>query len=178
MGLAINAASHLRFIRAFPPGAENPCHSIWEASTVDGCRDEDYWLSKPNGAGFEGHLVGTEPGRYVYTSASLRHEFYGGSYPCYNAWREAFSRFALGVESGIVWKNPEQFAGRPFVELINFTNCDGRIGAWLAAKLAHDFRRQKPRAVKRFEKRCPIALYEDFATAFALAAQDGVLEFC
>jgi hypothetical protein len=178
MGLAINAASHLRFIRPFPPGAVYPNRSIWEASAGDGYRDEDYRLIKPNGAGNEVQLAGTEPGLYIYTSASEKHEFHAGSYGCYNSWREELSRFALGVEPGIVWENPGRFVGRPFVELINFTDCDGRVGARLAAKLADDFRGHDCGAVKRFEELCPVALYEDFATAFALAARDGVLEFC
>jgi hypothetical protein len=175
MGLAIEAASHLRFVRPFPPDAPDPVRAIWDAGTETGYRDEDYRLIRPNCPGQEGHLAGTEPGLYIYTPASEKYDFDAGLYRMYNEWREGLSRFALGVEPAVVWDEPGRFASRPFVELINFTDADGRVGARVAAKLAGDFHQLARKAAR---DKWFFALYKEFAAAFAVAARDGVLEFC
>ncbi|MDB5313655.1 MAG: hypothetical protein JWO38_7857 [Gemmataceae bacterium] len=66
------------------------------------------------------------------------------------------------------------------MELITFTDSDGRVGARVAAKLADDFRRHARKAGKRGRSGLPalLPLYEEFATGFALAARGGVLVFC
>ena len=114
--------------------------------------------------------------------ATEQHDFRAGSYSGYNLWRVQLSQFALGVEPSTVWENPERFAGRPFVELINFTDCDGRIGTRLAVKLAADFRAHADEAAKYAatldEGESFLENYNDFARAFELAGQQGALAFC
>jgi len=139
MGLDIHAASHMRYVRPIPEGDEFD-RLEEQANAQDKCLDEVYFLLYPNAEGQEDHLAGMEPGLYEYTAASEQHDFRAGPYSYYNTWREQLSRLALGVEPEAVWEEPDRFAGRPFVELINFTDCDGRIGSGLAAKLATDFR--------------------------------------
>jgi hypothetical protein len=99
-----------------------------------------------------------------------------------NLWREHLSKFALAVEPSTVWDDPERFAGRPFVELIDFTDCDGRIGTRLAAKLAADFRAHAAKAEKYAESLADdesfMDNYRDFTRAFELAAHQGALKFC
>lgn len=131
---------------------------------------------------FPGRCAPLEPGYYenagddwcVYT-------FGAGSYLGYSAWRVELSRFALGCEPEQVWKAGDTHGG-PFVELINFTDCDGSIGPTVAAKLARDFAGHEERAVafadslgaygSRFAD-----LYRDFRRAFELAARGGVVIF-
>jgi hypothetical protein len=176
MGLDIHAASHLQYVRPIPQGVEFD-RLEEEVNRQDKCLDEVYFLLFPNDPEWKGHLAGMEPGLYEYTAATEKHGFRAGPYSYYNAWREHLSHFALGVEPSTVWKDPGQFAGRPFVELINFTDCDGRIGTRLAAKLAADFHAH---AVKAEEfaalldgDESFIDNYRDFARAFELAAQQG-----
>jgi hypothetical protein len=181
MGLDIHAASHLRYVRLIPQGEEFDRLEA-QVNRQDKCLDEVYFLLSPNDPNWEGHLAGMEPGLYEYTAASEQHHFRAGHYDFYNLWREHLSQLALGVEPSTVWEDPEQFAGRPFVELINFTDCDGRVGARLAAKLAADFRAYAVRA-EEFAATLEddgdfINNYRDFTRAFELAAQQGALAFC
>jgi hypothetical protein len=123
-----------------------------------------------------------EPGLYEYTAASEQYAFRVGAYSYYSLWREFLSQLALGVEPSAVWEESERFAGRPFVELIDFTDCDGRIGTRLAAKLAADFRAHAAKA-EEFAATLEddgdfINNYRDFTRAFELAAQQGALAFC
>lgn len=181
MGLDIHAASHLRFVRPMPDAEE---FDRIEAELDDESIEDRYFLVHPNEAGQEAHLAGMEPGMYEYTATSVQHEFRAGSYSGYNWWREQLSRCALGVPPEEVWEDPDSFAGQPFVELVNFTDADGRIGTRLARKLAADFRNDATTAEKYAaelegkEGEYFLSVYRDFATAFELAAQDGAVRFC
>jgi hypothetical protein len=181
MGLDIPAASCLRYARPIPEGDEFD-RLEEEADAQDKCLDELYFLLYPNDPDWEEHLSGMRPGLYEYTPATEQHSFRAGPYGGYNWWREHLSRFALGVKPNAVWENPRRFAGRPFAELINFTDCDGRIGTRLAAKLVADFRAQADRAAAYAatieQGQSFLENYRDFARAFALAAQEGALAFC
>jgi hypothetical protein len=181
MGLDIHAASQLKYVRPIPGGDEFD-RLEEQLNAQDKSLDEVYFLVSPNDPDWEGHLAGTEPGLYEYTPASKQYGFRSGPYSYYNTWREYLSRMALGVEPSAIWENPERFAGQPFVELINFTDCDGRIGAKLAAKLLADFRAHAGRAeefaASLNDDGSFISNYRDFTEAFELAAQRGALRFC
>ncbi len=180
MGLDIHAASNLRYARPLPKGEE--FDRLEEDVNRQGkCLDEVYFLLYPNDPDWEAHLAGMEPGLYEYTAATEQHEFGVGSYSMYNSWREQLSQFALAVEPSTVWDDPDRFEGRPFVELINFTDCDGRIGTRLAAKLASDFHNHSAEA-EEFARALGggedfLSVYRDFTTAFELAARGGALAF-
>jgi hypothetical protein len=181
MGLDIHAASHLRYSRPVPDHDEFD-RLDREANSQGKCLNEVYFLLFPNDDDWEEHLAGMKPGVYEYTPATEQHDFRAGSYSGYNLWRDQLSQFALGVPASVVWHAPEQFAGRPFVELINFTDCDGRIGTQLAGKLAADFRTHADSAAKYAataeDGEGFLENYHDFAHAFELAARDGALRFC
>jgi hypothetical protein len=180
MGLDIHAASHLRYVGTIPEGGDFD-HLEKEANAHGKCLDEVYFLLFANEPAWEQHLAGTEPGLYEYTAATEHHVFRAGAYSCYNTWGEHLCRFALGVELRTVWENPERFAGQPFVELINFTDSDGRIGVRLAGKLAADFRAYADKAEEfaaTLHDENFIGNYRDFTKALALAAQEGALAFC
>lgn len=181
MGLDIHAASHLRYVGPIPEMTE--LERLEEEFNNQGkCLEDVYFLLSPNGSIWEEHLAGMKPGLYKYTKATEKYGFWAGSYGYYNWWREHLCRFALGVEPSEVWEDPERFAGRPFVELINFTDCDGWIGTKLAAKLAADFCDHEEEAEKFAaslkDKESFIENYRDFACVFEIAAQRGAVEFC
>jgi hypothetical protein len=111
--------------------------------------------------------------------------FRAGSYSGYNWWREQLCRFALDCDPSEVWGDPDAYAGRPFVELINFSDAEGAIGPRTSAKLAADFRAHEPRVAAWAEERIDtednrgyfVELFGEWKTAFELAADDGFLIF-
>jgi hypothetical protein len=111
--------------------------------------------------------------------------FRAGSYSGYNWWREQLCKFALEVSPEDVWEEPERFEGKAFVELINFSDCDGCIGSKTSAKLAKDFAAHAPRlkmwATKHLtdadERSYFVDSYAEWQQGFELAAQNGVLIF-
>ncbi|MEN9870269.1 MAG: hypothetical protein RLZZ171_1257, partial [Cyanobacteriota bacterium] len=77
-----------------------------------------------------------------------------------------------------VWNNPEQKG--PFVELINFSDCEGVIGSSLSAKLAKDFADFNDRAKKtaaEYRGDWFYSLHQKWQEAFELAAQNGAISF-
>lgn len=102
--------------------------------------------------------------------------FKAGSYSGYNRWREKLSLLALGVMPEEVWDQPELYRGKPFVELIHFSDCEGVIGPKTSAKLAKDFVEFKERAeedegLKEYSSFMPYSHYDEWAEAFKLAAE-------
>jgi hypothetical protein len=181
MGLDIHAASHLRYVGPIP--GEEERERLYEELEAQG-KDphEVYFFLYQNDTAHMSRLSGMKQGLYEYTEQSERHHFRAGSYSGYNWWRQQLCQFAHGVEPQEVWQHPRRYRGKPFVELIDFTDCDGRIGTKVAAKLAGDFRdHRKPAAdfaTTLGEGNYWFEVYEEFAQAFDLAAQDGALEFC
>ena len=181
MGLDIHAASHLQYVRPIPEGDEFD-RLQQEALSQDKCLSELCFLLDANDGPWADRLGGMVPGLYEYTPATRQHEFRVGSCSVYNEWRERLSRYALDAEPDQVWDEPGQYSGKPFVELVNFTDCDGRIAGRVAAKLAADFRDHAD-SFKRFVAREPDAdwcvhIYDEFAAAFELASQEGAFQFC
>ena len=181
MGLDIHAASHLRHVGPMP--SEEELDRLEEAlEKEDKYLSDAYFLMDENPEGFEQHMAGMKTGLYELSHESEEHSFRAGPYSYYNDWRRHLCLFALKVPAEDVWADPDQFAGKPFVELINFTDCDGRIGTTVAAKLAQDFRshfsQAEAYAHTLSEMKDWLEVYVDFLKAFELAAQDGALKFC
>lgn len=123
-------------------------------------------------ADFAERADGLEDGFY---SSEDDFGFRAGSYSGYGYWREWLSQTFLGVLPRSVWDDPEAFAGRPFFELIHFSDCEGIIGPNVAAKLAKDFEDGRTQVVAAAESM--VAVYNDFARAFKMAAQNGLVIF-
>lgn len=106
--------------------------------------------------------------------------FRAGSYSRYNAWRAWLCEKALGVDPAIVWKSladgEATYEGKPFVGLINFTDCDGVIGSELAAKLHSVFVEMRHMFAEDGEEYY-MSLYDNFTEAFGLAADSGMVVF-
>jgi hypothetical protein len=88
------------------------------------------WVSD----GHEERLDGYAQGVYRVEGESMG--FRAGSYSGYNWWRRHLSLMALGEEPEDVWAEPPMYEGRPFVELIDFSDCEGCIGPRTSRKLA------------------------------------------
>lgn len=80
-----------------------------------------------------------ESGHYEETQDSQSFHERVGSYSIYNRWRNDLAMAIHGVSAETIWQDPTGFEGKAFVELIDFSDCDGVIGAEVAEKLYHDF---------------------------------------
>lgn len=111
---------------------------------------------------------------------STHHGFHAGTNNSLNRWHQQLCTLALGVGPGEVCDQPARFAGRPFVELIDFDSA-GAIGPVTSAKLARDFaahaailgERAAVRVIQRDERAYFFRSYADWQRAFELAAQGG-----
>lgn len=109
--------------------------------------------------------------------------FRAGSYSGYNRWREWLCETFIETTTGNVWDNPEAYKDKPFVELVNFSDCEGTIGNALCKKLLEDFEYSMlhPWFSEEHDfrdKEC-IEIFKDFDKAFCLAASTdtGVVVF-
>lgn len=131
--------------------------------------------------GFPGRLEGMEPGPYA-DDGSESHGFRAGSYSGYNAFRDWLCRAVHGRSAESVWSERERTGSTPsgpFMELIDFTDCDGSIGPLVAAKLARDFADHEAAVLAQATGRNEwfAETYRDFRRAFELAADTGVVIF-
>ena len=121
---------------------------------------------------FEEQADGLETGFYECDEAL---DFRAGPYGHYNRWREKLCLVMLGVEPEEVWRNPDAFKGKPFVDLINFADNEGIIGPATAGYLLADFQTHSGLAAEQDE--WFVTLYGRFCQAFELAADDGLVSF-
>jgi hypothetical protein len=187
MGLDIEATSKLVFARRLPTDAAlEQLHAEFDARGED--LHEIYFVIHPNGRGHAARLRGTRTGLYTRAKGSRSHSFRAGSYSGYNWWRDQLARFAHGVPAEEIWHNPRRYRGGAFVELIDFSDCEGHFGALVSAKLEGDFveyaRKARPFSLTLNTAEEPnsggywLEVYRDFARAFKLAADGGALKFC
>ncbi len=121
-----------------------------------------------------------------YDSNGQNFSFGAGSYSGYNNFRELLCEIFLDVEPKIVWENYESYIGKPFYELINFSDCEGNFGPKVSEKLHKDFldnKEQFYKMVKKYVKHSMgldkhyIKLYDNFTKGFEIASKGGVLNF-
>jgi hypothetical protein len=101
---------------------------------------EAYGYSAYNANGID-RLDGIPEGQYLGDDEI---NFRAGSYGGYNEWRRWLSTTFLGVAPEVVWHNADDYAGKPFFELINFGDNEGAFGPKTSLKLANDFREHRP----------------------------------
>jgi hypothetical protein len=182
MGLDITAYSRLSRIDAvfdadgepIDPKTREPLEGDYTQITVN----SDF-------PGREGSLV--HRGCYTYAD---HFGFRAGSYGGYTGWRERlaeladfplapYKRFegapAVMRRDAAAWAG--QCEGLPFVELVNFSDCEGTIGAEVAAKLANDFAEHQHLADKVADDALFIERYAMWRKAFEMAADGGAVCF-
>ena len=121
---------------------------------------EKYW---------PGRTAGLAPGIYSHAGS---YGFRAGSYSGYNEWRDRLAYLAGYYSAESVWKDKPT---GPFVELIDFSDCEGYIGPTVAAKLSQDFAAfaDKIRDLPDWFRE----LYGHWRHAFDLAADGGCVVF-
>ena len=126
---------------------------------------------------WSGRIGGLQPGYYMPVDPSQEIHFRAGSYSSYGHWRRQLCLMALQVDPEIVWAAPASFAISPFIELINFSDCEGCIGPITARTLADDFKNFRPKA-EALNLSYFLEIYDHFHEAFKLASDGGVVIFC
>ena len=105
----------------------------------------------------------------IYRCLEVGH-FKAGSYGGYNEWRETLCRIAIGTSPKEVWARPDAYRDQSLYELIDFSDCEGVIGAKTCAKLAVDLAELEAH-------RDEIWNYGGWLKAFQKAADHGFLVF-
>lgn len=110
--------------------------------------------------------------------------FRAGSYGSYNRWRDELAVLAGFESADEVWNMCKSCipADVPFIEIINFSDCEGVIGPKVCRKLAKDFENFADSAVghtcKFVEEDYFRELYFEFKEALEYAGDNGVLVYC
>ena len=94
--------------------------------------------------------------------------FRAGSYSGYNYWRNELAKLADYESDVFVWENVEDGV---FVELINFSDCEGIIGSKTSKKLYDDFCKFDNIASLKDERFYYI--YKEFKEAFKVASENN-----
>jgi hypothetical protein len=138
------------------------------------------------GAHLNVRLDDRKPGVYKEERGSRRFGFRAGSYTGYGEWRELLCQYVHEVKIEEVWEHTKKWAGKPFIELIDFPDNEGTIGPETSAKLAKDFADWDER-LKEKSGKAPAGgfdqgnwwhmRYKDWRKAFELAADGGFVTF-
>lgn len=164
MGLDITAYKNVKFIETLPDVEEFEKKYDWQDKF-------DFTYDNPSFPDRQGPI---KPNA-VY-SYEDEFGFRAGSYGGYNEWREQLSQVALNVSPHVVWNNPAKFAGMPFVELINFSDCEGILGTEVCQKLLKDFGTFQAQADQQHDEWFT-RKYNEWHKAFEYAAQNGYIDF-
>lgn len=150
--------------------------SVMEHPVLTEKEDELAWRIHAADPTLAARLDGKPEGKYV---GKLGDGFRAGSYSGYNRWREWLAQRVHGVMPSRIWDHPKTYEGKPFFELIHFSDCEGAIGPKTSAKLAKDFEEHRIEVCGNTTAGDGyVELYEDFAKAFKRAAEtDGFVIF-
>ena len=140
---------------------------------VGWCDEHVSFFDNPD---FPGRAEGVETEMCYDVGTDDCGEVFCSSYSAYSRWRTALSRMALGVDSERVWEEWPNYAGKPFAELINFSDCEGTIGPVVATRLAADFAAFDERARETMSDN-HYRIYRSFADGCAAASDGGALRF-
>lgn len=175
MGLDVSAYRGLKKLDVVFDAHGEPIDPVTREEITDGVR----FYANPDFPGRQGQIED----RAVYSYEDSLGGWSGG-YGRYNRWREELAELAGWPLSeyeqyGRMWPSHAASAWAategPFWELINFSDCEGVIGAEVSAKLANDFAEhdEKARQVggEFYEK------YQEWAACFRFASDNGAVWF-
>ena len=138
---------------------------------------------------------GIKNGEYI--SEGIQGSFRAGSYSGYSNWRRTLSKM-IGWEIENLWLHVGTLVQRnenlndvlnesdelkvdiPFVELLNFSDCEGFIGPKTSAKLHADFLEwdEKAKVSDPFKGGYFYETYKEWTEAFKVASDGGCVIFC
>lgn len=138
-----------------------------ECGDEGGCL-EDHAHVYGNGDNFPGRDEGVTPGCYMFVG---EHAFRAGAYSGYNRWREQLAELA-GYTPEEAWSDAAK--GKPFYELVNFSDFEGTIGPVVAMRLAADFAAFQEKA-DAHEDEYFREKYAEWRKAFEMASDNGAV---
>jgi hypothetical protein len=123
-----------------------------------------------------------EQGTYIEDKESESIGFRAGSYSGYGVFRNLLSEIILGADARTVWTEEEKYVGKPFYELINFSDCEGNFGPQVSAKLHKDFVDHREVFCEGVKNKNLYegyyeSVYDNFMNGFGLSSQGGILSF-
>ena len=176
MGLDITAYSNLRYIGRHA-GDDNYEHhydpKTGDQIDIEGWAYNDFPHALAGPYRIEQGKHGLTVGRFDLTEKTETHRFCAGSYRGYNEWRRELQAAF----------NPDTERDLPFYELIWFADNEGTILTGAARDLVTDFETQREQfrdfILDRHatESQWFLDRYEDWAHAFKLAAECGLVDF-
>ena len=170
MGLDITAYQHAGLLE----GNHEPTDACWDLEAGDPKYHEHLYLAN----GSEESKEGLRPLARPY---GQNFGFRAGSYSGYNEWRGVLCKAILGVSDRELWADELKYRGRPFYELINFSDCEGVIGFIAARKLYRDFVEHEQEFADYIggleDGEYFMTKYQDWKQAFDLVKEDGVVVF-
>jgi hypothetical protein len=127
--------------------------------------------------------VEIEPGEYDKSEDSEEHSFRAGPYSYYNRFRETLSMSMHGIMPVQIWEGSR--TNSAFIEMIDFSDCEGCIGAEVSNKLYHDFANNRHKFKEYIDSQGweeekivdYLEVYEDFMKAFEIAGRGGIVIF-
>lgn len=183
MGLDVVVYKNVKFIENVEEYDDENCRLILKNGDV--INEDDFEIFDLNEY-FPLHSEGLS--KYVYTFDTDNgnyYSFHAGSYSGYGEWRNWLAKMAgyEKSESGrydeTAW-NSDQTGD--FVELINFSDCDGSINKVFCEKLYQDFVRNKDRIEAQLSddrfSQYYFTTYMNFLQAFDDARENGIVSFC
>ena len=145
---------------------------------------EEEWIKTSESTGVFVKRLNIDEGYYKKDEGYEYFSFRAGSYSGYNQFRELLCESILYVKPEKVWENCESYIGKPFYELINFSDCEGTMGPIVSKKLHEDFIKHRDKFetyLKNIEDGVFVNYYmnvnNSFTKAFEMTSEGGVLIF-
>jgi len=115
-------------------------------------------------------------GQY-YKSENDSISFKAGSYGGYNHWRNQLAQLIYKTDAKVIWEDIDKYRGKPFINLIHFSDCEGTIGSVASKQLAKDFQDYQYLVDEDLDVYFK-EKYSEWRNAFELASDDGAVVFC
>ena len=180
MGLDISYASKINFEKRRDPDFEEMDQNSVFLYTNDSFLDQS---------------EGIQSGEYI--SEGVQGSFRAGSYSGYGNWRRTLAKM-IGWEIEDLWQHVGTLVQRnenlndvlnesdelkvdiPFVELLNFSDCEGFIGPKTSSKLHADFLEwdENAKVSDPFKGGYFYETYQEWTEAFKVASDGGCVIFC
>lgn len=120
-----------------------------------------------------------------YNYEKREFDFRAGSYSGYNTFREILCESFYGLKPEVIWGNITKYKDSDFVELINFSDCEGFIGPKTSKKLFNDFIKNEDKFINFLDTKFNENInkdyykekYQEWKKAFEIASEDGVVRF-
>jgi len=128
---------------------------------------------------FKEHSKNLDEHKFYDQDGDRLYHFHAGAYSGYGQWRRLLCDLYYKINVNEFWNNYDDYASKPFSEIINFSDCEGIIDWEMSAKLYKDFADNRQLLKSRLKEYTGVLsenrffdLYDDFMKAFMLASEN------